>query len=196
MTGTARVIGFLLAAAVGGWAAPLAAQRGPGPQGPAGPNVGRSVDIVLEHQEDLDLTNDQVAQLRELQASLNEDVLPLAEELRTLRSAIREGSVDRTQGLRRLQALRGEMMTAAAPFRGRVQEILTAEQHTRLEALVRQNRPGAGGFGAGRPGPGRAGVFRGRGAGRGAWGRFMPRGVRGGSWPGPLGDGGLPSEGF
>lgn len=124
---------------------PAEGQRGPGFRGPAaGPFAGQSLDVLLEHREELKLEDAQVAQLNELKAVLDNDVKPLAEEMRALRDQIRAGDVDRAEGFRRMEALRGQLITAAAPVRGRVQEILTVEQHRRLQGIVRQDRPGLG----------------------------------------------------
>lgn len=190
-----------LALGLGVTALPLEAQRGMrggagmGPTGPgAGPNVGRSLEIALENREALELDGEQVSRLQEVRAHMDAEVTPLVEEMGTLRSELREGEVDRDEGLRRMQELRGRLLVATAPVRGRVQEILTVEQHRELQALVWQERPAGGrggGVGApgvgmaprggafrgpvGRPGPGmrrggmagpgRAGAFRGRGTG-------------------------------
>ncbi len=181
MRKTRGVLGLMVAVAVGASASPLLAQRGPGPRGQGGPNMGRSVDVVLEHQEALGLTEQQISQLQQLKADVETDVAPLAEEMQALRAQIRDGTIDRTEGFRQMEALRGEMITAAAPLRGRVQEILTVEQHNELRALMRQ----------GRRGPGRAGApwARGMSGGRG----MLPgRGRAGGQPWGPGRNGVLP----
>lgn len=158
-----------IAVAVGLGAAPLHAQRGGGFGGrAAGPRAGQSLDIVLEHREALELSQDQLARLQELKATMDADVLPVAEEIKALRDQIRAGEVDREEGYRELQALRGELMTASAPLRGRIQEILTVEQHRKLQEIMWDNRPGRG----------RGGAFQGRGGGRNLRGQM--RGNRGG----------------
>jgi Spy/CpxP family protein refolding chaperone len=183
MTRKAKILGLILAVVAGGPATPLLAQRALGPRAPGGPNIGRSVDIVLEHQEALGLTDQQVAELQELKVTVETDVTPLAEEMRALRAQVRDGAIDRTEGFREMEALRGEMITAAAPLRGRVQEILTAEQHNQLRTWIRGNRPGPG-RGAALRGPGlRPG--RGMVPGRGRGGRRLGPG---GGWR--LGPGG------
>lgn len=145
---------------------PVEAQRGRhvgggGLRGGDGPNLGHSVELALEHREDLGLTGDQIVRLQELQAMANGDVAALTEEMRALREKIRGGEVEREEGFRQMEALRGEFITASAPLRGRVQEILTVQQHNKLRPLVREARPG-----------------RGRGQGMGA--ALQPRGMRGG----------------
>jgi Spy/CpxP family protein refolding chaperone len=170
-------IGLALALGLGVTALPLEAQRGmrggagmgaaePG----AGPNVGRSLEIALENREALELDGEQVSRLQEVQGHMDAEVTPLAEEMRTLRSELWDGDVDRDEGLRRMQELRGRLLVATAPVRGRVQEILTVEQHRELQALVRQERPAWG---------------RGRGGGTGGGGMGMA--PRGGALRGPVG---------
>jgi hypothetical protein len=176
-----------LALAVGFGAAPLQAQRGGGFRGPAaGPRAGRSIEAILENQEALGLTQEQLAEVQDIQKVLEADVLPRAEEIKALRDQIRAGEIDRDEGLRQLQALRGEMMTASAPLRGRVQEILTVEQHSRLQETMWESRPGRGSGGA----------FQGRGRGR--MPRGQVRGSRGGLAPrqGWNGQGRGPALGF
>ena len=219
MTRKMTGIGWVIALVAAGWAAPAEAQRGPGPGFQAGPNMGRSLELALENSEPMELTADQLSQLQELKTILDGEVLPLAEEMKNLREQIWAGDVPRAEGFRQMETLRGELITASAPLRGRVQEILTVAQHGRLQALVWQERPGRGrgaalgGMGAGRAGiapmAGRGGV-RGFQPGMGARGLQRPmRGIRGGVGPGwggrgwgagaPLPPGGgelLPSEGF
>ena len=176
-----------LALAVGLGAVPLQAQRGTGLRGQAaGPNAGRSLDVLLENQGSFGLSEDQVAQLQQLKGTMDEEVTPLVEQMKALRERVRAGDVDADEGAREFQALRGRLTTATAPLRGRIQEILTVEQHRDLQGMVRQGRPGRG----------RAGAFQGRG-GRGAP-RGQLRGSRGGMGPrqGFNGQGRTPAFGF
>jgi hypothetical protein len=131
--------------------------------------MGRSLELALENQEKLELNQDQVAQLQELKNVIDEDVAGLGEEMKLLRERIRGGEVARDEGMRQMEALRGQLITVSAPLRGRVQEILTAEQHARLQPMARQARPGMGRVGMGRVGVPRGGVtaFGGRGSGAG-----------------------------
>jgi hypothetical protein len=181
MFGKWRYVGGALVLALGVAVLPLHAQRGKGPRGQGirgqgGPNIGQSLDLALENREALGLTQDQVGQLEELKAIMERDVLGLAEEMKTLRDSIRAGDLDRNDGFRQLEALRGEFITASAPLRGRVQEILTVEQHNQLRSSVRQNGLGMGRGGA-VPGRGAPSVqLRGRRMGMG-----MGMGMRGGT---------------
>lgn len=168
-----------LAVAVGLGTTPLQAQRGAGLRGQAaglrgqaaGPNAGRSLDILLENQERLGLSEDQLAQIQQLKVTVDEEVDPLVEQMRVLREKIRSGEVDGNEGARELQALRGRLTTATAPLRGRIQEILTVEQHQNLQAVVREGRPGRG----------QALGFQGQGMRRAPRGQL--RGGRGGIGP-------------
>ena len=198
------VLVVALALAVG--TVPLHAQRGGGAMGrAAGPHAGQALDILLENQEALDLSDAQLAQIQDMKTTMDTEVAPLAEELRTLRDQIWAGDVDRDEGYRQLQALRGEILTASAPLRGRLQEILTVEQHRVLQAEVWQSRPGMG-RGMGFRGPGAAGARGGRfPGGRGGFGLRQGLnsqgwaagfGVRPGQGQGPLGPAGRPNQGF
>ena len=172
MMGTMRVMGAALVVATALVPVPLHAQRGGGLRGAAGPNMGKSLEVVLEKQEELGLSQDQIAQLQELKNILDTDVVPVIEEMAGVRKMIQEGGIDRDEGLRQMEALRGQMITNAAPVQGRVQQILTVEQHRVLQSAVRQGRPGAARAGAGQV----RGAMGGRGVGRaqppriGAWG--------------------------
>lgn len=166
---------LLLALAVGLVPGALEGQRGAGFRGQgAGPHAGRSLSLLLENGEDLGLSEDQLARIRELKAIVEEGVTPLAEEITALRAKIRTGEVDRGEGYRQLQALRGELLIASAPLRGTVQEILTVEQHRRLQAEMRRSRPGRGG-----------GPAFGRGQADARMRRGGVRGPRGGAGFGP-----------
>lgn len=187
----------VMAVAMGMGALPLQAQRGGIARGMgAGPNMGSSLDILLENREEVGLTGDQLGELEALKATLDSNVTPLIEEIRALRDQIRAGETDGNEGYRQLQALRGELLVASAPLQGRIQEILTVEQHRALQLQMRANRPGLGMGGAAFQGrAGRARAFQGRAVGRGA-GRFG--GSRGGYMPrqGFNGQGRAPAFGF
>jgi hypothetical protein len=179
------VVALTLAVTVG--VSPVEGQRGAGFGGRGGgPYAGRSLDVIIEHQASLGLTGDQLAQIQELKRVMDSEVAPLAEEIRALRTRIQAGEMEWNEGLRELQVLQGQMTTAAAPLRGRAQEILTVEQHRQLQATVWQTRPGQG----------RGGVFWGRGGSGMARGQV--RGSRGGFGPrqGFNGQGRGPAFGF
>jgi hypothetical protein len=189
MRGHWRYFGGALVIALGVAAGPLEAQRGFGGRGrgfqdPAGPNLGSSAAVAIEHQEELALSGEQVAQLQEMKILMDGEIAGLTEEMNTLQEGIRAGDLDRADGFRQMDALRGELITASAPLRGRVQEILTVDQHNRLQPMVWEGRPGAGRGGAARGGlgvtvsPRGGGAFQGQGRGAGVQGN--PRGGRGG----------------
>jgi Spy/CpxP family protein refolding chaperone len=176
-----------LAVAVGLVANPLQAQRGTGVRGQGqGPNMGTSLEVLLEKQEILELTGDQLRDLEAMKATMDSEITPLVENIKALKGQLRAGEVDRNEGARQLQALQGELMIASAPLRGRVQEVLTVQQHQTLQVEMRANRPGRG----------RGGAFQGRGGMRDAPGQL--RGGRGGYGPrqGFNGQGRAPAFGF
>jgi hypothetical protein len=192
VAGTA-VLTFILAVQ------PLEAQRGRGARGAGalgsgGPFLGQSVNLALQNQEQLQLSQDQVAQLQDMKAILDGEVAGLSEEMTALRESMRAGGVEWDEGQRQMGVLRGELISAASPLQGRVQEILTVEQHNKLQPMVRQNRPG---LGRGPAAQGRIGIsVRGRaGAGRGIG---QPRGILGsvGRRPGFDGQGRAPALGI
>jgi len=189
MRGHWRYLGGALIIALGAFAGQVEAQRGFGGRGggfqdPAGPNLGNSVRVAIEHQEDLGLSGEQVAQLQEMESVLESEIAGLVEEMNTLREGIRSGDLDREEGFRQMDALRGELITASAPLKGRVQEILTVDQHRKLQPIVWEGRPGLGRAGAALGGQGvgvtprAGGAFQGRGFQPRA--QMAPRGMRGG----------------
>ena len=138
--------------------------------------------MAIEHREDLGLSGDQVTQLQELKAVMDGEIAGLVEEMNALRSGIRSGDLDRDEGFRQLNAVRGELITASAPLRGRVQEILTVDQHQKLQPIVWEGRPGLG-RGAGVRGsqgspmrPRAGGAYQGRGYRPGLQGNAVGRG--------------------
>jgi len=180
MCGKWKYAGGALVVALGVAVMPLQAQRGQGFRGQGvggqgGPNIGHSLELALDHQEQLELTEDQVAQLLGLKAIIDEDVAGLGEEMKALRESIRTGEVEREEGVRQMEALRGELITASAPLRGRVQEILTVKQHNQLQPLAQRSRPGGGRVGT-LQGVGRGRAFQGRGRSS-VKGRGMDRGM-------------------
>jgi Spy/CpxP family protein refolding chaperone len=180
MMATKRLVGLALVVGVGVFGAPLEAQRGPGGwvAGP-GPHMGRSLEVALEHQAELGLTQDQIARLTEIHAALDRDVFPLTESMKALRESIWAGEMDRAEGFRQMEALRGELIMTSAPLMGRVQEILTADQHRRLQVMMRQLRPGFGAEGVAPFGRLRGGAMAPMAPGPG--GRAWLRGGRGGA---------------
>lgn len=174
MMGTKRVTGAALVVAAALVPGSLQAQRGGGFGGAGGPNMGRSLEVVLEKQQQLNLSQDQIVELQGLKNTLDTKVAPVVDEMEGVRQLVRDGEIDRDEGLRQMQALRGQMITNAAPLQGRVQEILTVEQHRILQSAVRQGRPGGG--------RGAAGQMRGARVGQRAGGAQTRR-IRGGKGP-------------
>ncbi len=191
MMGTMRVTGAALVVATALIPGPVHAQRGGGFRGGGGPNMGKSLEVVLEKQEELGLNQDQITQFQELKGILNTDVAPVIDEMAGVRKMIQDGEIDRDEGLRQMEALRGLMITKAAPVQGRVQQILTVEQHRALQSAVRQGRPGAvtgAVTGAFRGGGGQIrGAMRGRGVGQAQSPRIGGRGGARGGNPGVRG---------
>ena len=188
MTGKWRYFGTAMAVALSVAVVPVQGQRGQGARGPGargagGPFFGQSVDVALENQEALGLDQEQVQELTGLKGVLDGEVATLVGEMKALHEGIRSGDVDRDEGMRELTALRGEFITASAPLQGRIQEVLTVEQHNKLQPLVREGRTAFGRSGPqgarGRSALGRSGAQGGRvGAGFGA--RGNGRGLPGG----------------
>ncbi len=145
--------------------------------------MGKSLEVVLEKQEELGLSQDQMTQLQELKGILDTEVVPVIDEMAGVRKMIQEGELDRAEGLRQMEALRGLMITNAAPVQGRVQQILNVEQHRLLQSAVRQGRPRAGRAGVG----GVRGAMGGRGMGQAQSSRIGARGRAGGGNPGVRG---------
>lgn len=170
MTGKWRYLGTAMAVALSVAVVPVQGQRGqgirgPGARGAGGPFFGQSVDVALENQEALGLSQEQVQELTGLKGVLDGEMATLVGDMKALQEGIRNGDVDRDEGSRQLTAMRGELMTASAPLQGRIQEVLTVEQHNKLQPLVQEGRPAygrSGGQGA------RGGVaFQGQRGGRG-----------------------------
>lgn len=125
-----------------------------------GPRLGENIQLALLHQDELGLTEEQVSSLTELQAGIAEEVAPLEDEMNALRDRILAGEVGWSTGVLRLQELRAQYETAAAPYRTRVADVLSVDQHRALQTIMLDTRPLAA------PGmPGAAGVLPGRGLG-------------------------------
>jgi hypothetical protein len=145
MSRTGRILAVLVGLAVAMGAGPLAAQRG-SPGGGLGlygygPRLGDNVQLALEHQEELGLSEEQVATLRNLQQGIQRDVAPLQTEIDDLRAHIIAGEVSRVDGLLTLEQLLADFQEAAAPYRTGITTVLTADQHARLQEIVWGTRP-------------------------------------------------------
>jgi len=156
MTGKWRYFGTAMAVALSVAVVPVQGQRGQGARGAGargagGPFFGQSVDVALENQEALGLSQEQVQKLTGLKGVLDGEVATLAGEMKALQ--------------------------------GRIQEVLTVEQHNKLQPLVRE---GQRAFGRSGP-PG--------GRGQSAFGRSGAQGGRVGVALGTRGNGrGMPSR--
>ena len=205
-----RGVAVFVALALAGGGTSLTAQRGVGAGGGLGvyglgPRLGENIQLALQFQEQLNLSQEQVVALQELQVGTQQDVAPLEAEIDDLRARIISGDVPQFAGVSELQDLLARYEAAATPYRTGVATILTADQHWQLQELMYNSLIGTGAY-LGRAGPGIArgvglGVrrgFVGRGAGaglgrgsglgfgRGAWrgvgrgtGRGFARGIRG-----------------
>lgn len=175
MTGKWRYLGTAMAVVLSVAVVPVQGQRGqgirgPGVRGAGGPFFGQSVNVALENQEALGLSQEQVQELTGFKGVLDGQMATLVEDMKVLQEGIRNGDVDRDEGGRQLTAMRGELMTASAPLQGRIQEVLTVEQHNKLQPLVQQGRP--------------------------AYGRTGVQGARGGAaYQGQRGGRGMPGQG-
>lgn len=171
MSVATRTMMILLALALSGGGSHAWAQRGLGGGGlrvyGVGPRLGENIQLALQNQDRLGLSADQVQQLQDLQVGIQEEVLPLQQEIDALRSRIGLGDVAYAQGVGQLQSLMAEYQTAADPYRTRVVNILTPAQHTALQQMMYQTRP-SWGRGYGRASVG-FGAAPGAPAGR-AWG--------------------------
>ena len=112
MFGKWRYAGSALVVALGVAVMPLHAQRGQGFRGQGlraggGPKLGHSLELALENEGALEISQDQAAELQELKAIIDGDVAGLAEEMRALRASIQSGEVERDEGFRQM-GLSGE----------------------------------------------------------------------------------------
>jgi len=186
---------MLVALAVSGGGHPISAQQGYGGGGlglyGVGPRLGENVTLALEFQDQLGLSQNQVASLQLLQAGILQDVAPLEAEIDGVRASILAGEVSFVDGLALLQGLRGEFQAASAPYRVEVDAVLTPPQHQTLQDIMWETRPlqaqtlGTPGTGLGRGAgfglgwSGRMGLGRGAGLGVGrGTGRGQGRGLR------------------
>jgi Spy/CpxP family protein refolding chaperone len=111
-----------------------------------GPHGG-VCQMILNHRADLDLTDAQVKQLEALQSNQRESLKAQFESLRADKRALRDllaaDEIDRAEADRRIDSLTEQM---AKLHRARMsamldaQEILTAEQRTKLRELHRAMR--------------------------------------------------------
>ena len=160
-----------VAAALALVAMPLAAQGGPGRGTGAGMGRGmmqggpeamarNPVAVVLDHQEELELTAAQVESLEGLRARLEEENGPRWEQLRSAFGDVApaELTVEERQALRaRMQELapvRQEIREANRAVMTEVHELLSDEQETALRGIMRRGPQGPAGPGMRGRGPG------------------------------------------
>ena len=166
---------MFLALAVSGGGHLLSAQQGLGGGRlglyGVGPRLGENVALALEFQDQLGLSQDQVASLQLLQDGIRKDVEPLETEINGLRAAILAGEVSSVDGLAVLQGLFGEFQAVSQPYRTQVDAILGPVQHQTLQGIMWESRPLQGqGLGTAGMGMGwNPGVSPVLGAGQGMW---------------------------
>jgi hypothetical protein len=177
MSRTGRIFAVLVGLAAGAGTGPLLAQSGGAGGGLGlygyGPRLGENVQLALELRDQLGLSEEQIASLRDLQEGIQRDVGPLQAEIDQLRAHIISGEVNRLDGLLTLEQLLAESQEVAAPYRAGVTTILTTDQHLRLQEIMWNTRPGPDtGWGLGMesiPGPPPAAAY-GPGVGARAYG--------------------------
>ncbi|MDT4951868.1 MAG: motif family protein [Acidobacteriota bacterium] len=105
---------------------------------PGGPGKGEHGGIIrlMSH---LNLTDAQQQQLRAIQERFETSTKTQREELRKLRES-NEGSAPSADTQTRMQALRSEVEQAMKGTRKEMLAILTAEQRTQLEQLVKERK--------------------------------------------------------
>lgn len=150
----------------------------------AGPRLGENVELALANADRLGLTEAQVVELQAIGEGVRREVVPLQEELASLRARISSGAVTYGESAGLLRGLLVEIDEVAAPYRRGVAETLTPEQHAELRRMMYATRAYPGwGYGRGSSVRG-TGVWRGRGGGfgGGTWARpgRAGQGLRGG----------------
>ena len=112
--------------------------RGPRPmreRGERGPRPGREQGPGSERRvlRQLDLTDAQRQQLRDVESRYAETFRTRREELRKLQEARRGGGALSAEQQARVRQLREEMRANADRMRGEIQNLLTAEQRTQIQ---------------------------------------------------------------
>lgn len=110
----------------------------------------QGIERILGLSTVLELTDAQVQQLNALRVQGLERREAQRAEMARIRSDVAAGQVTREEARERMQALRPE--PGQAPLAPQVQEILTGEQRTKLQELVRNGRRGDMQGRSGRPG--------------------------------------------
>jgi hypothetical protein len=115
-----------------------------------------SVAVILENREALDLTAQQVSELEAIQAEIKSASETLSVEMEAFRQQMRSDEVSREEAreVRTQWQRRGQELMA--PYQERIHDLLTEEQQTRLEPIMREQmrrgRRGGGPGGSGGPG--------------------------------------------
>ncbi len=142
MKRSTEVLLFAAALAVATIVPSLEAQDGPkGEKGPRGPRGGpRPIEAILEHRQDLGLTDDQVAKLKAVQEASR----PQLEAIMQDQSLSREQKRDKAQPIMK-------------EARAKIESILTPEQREKMKEFgagkMREGRKGHGGPGHDGPPP-------------------------------------------
>jgi Spy/CpxP family protein refolding chaperone len=174
---------------------PAQPQQGPPPRPPMDPlgDVMFPPDLVMQHQRELGLTDEQKTFMRgeinRTTTRFNELQWQLQDAMESLHEALKANSVNEQLALLQLdKVLDGEreIKRAHMELAIRIKNKLTPEQQTKLQSMKRNMEPGPGG-----PGPGPGGPGRGPGRGPGGPGR----GPGGPGGPGPGGPGQRPPAG-
>jgi len=131
--------------------------RGMGMRG-SGPKVEQSISMMLAKQEELGLTQEQVAELEGIRAQFQEASAPLREEQEAFSQKRRAGDVTPNEAEAARADWSERSQAALAPFRERVHGVLTEQQQGQMQELMRSNsRRGESGRGARGQGSGQRG---------------------------------------
>lgn len=116
-------------------------RRGPGPGGMLGPELMRQ----------LNLSEDQQKQVRTIMTQSFESTRTQHEELRQLAEKRFQGTLTSDEETR-ARTLRQQLATSMKDTQSRIAALLTADQKTKLEEIMKERRENRGGFGERRRG--------------------------------------------
>lgn len=115
-------------------------QRGPGMQ----MGLDRAIGRLMDRQNELNLTDDQLDALNDLRGEAQSAVGPLQEQMKTVRDGMRDGSLDREAAHNAMQGLHEQMSGAMEGVHGQLSEILDEEQRAALhQGRAQRARQGA-----------------------------------------------------